>query len=227
VALTALTAYLLLGSSWQPWLAPAVLVGGLLAAVALFFATHLTRWAASVAAAFALVVLVSGTGAYTLATAATPHSGAIPSAGPVSGFGGRGPGGGPGFGGGGRGGGPGSLLSTTTPGASLTALLRQDASSYTWTAATVLSNAAAGYQLASGAPVMAVGGFNGTDPYPTLAQFQQYVAQGRIHYFLGEGMTMQGTTGSDAAQQIAEWVASHHEASTVDGVTVYDLAATA
>ncbi|MDQ7806904.1 glycosyltransferase family 39 protein [Amycolatopsis sp. A133] len=227
VALTALTAYLLLGSSWQPWLAPAVLVGGLLAAVALFFATHLTRWAASVAAAFALVVLVSGTGAYTLATAATSHSGAIPSAGPVSGFGGRGPGGGPGFGGGGRGGGPGSLLSTTTPGASLTALLRQDASSYTWTAATVLSNAAAGYQLASGAPVMAVGGFNGTDPYPTLAQFQQYVAQGRIHYFLGEGMTMQGTTGSDAAQQIAEWVASHHEASTVDGVTVYDLAATA
>ena len=47
VALTALTTYLLLsGSSWQPWLAPTVLVGGLLAAVALFFASHLTRWAA-------------------------------------------------------------------------------------------------------------------------------------------------------------------------------------
>ncbi|WP_284742097.1 ArnT family glycosyltransferase [Amycolatopsis sp. RTGN1] len=232
VALTALTAYLLLsGSSWQPWLAPAVLVGGLLAAVGLFFASHLTRWAASSVAVLGLVVLLSGTGAYTLATAATTHDGAIPSAGPSSGFGGfrggtGGPGGPGGFGGG-RGGGPGSLLSTTLPGASLTALLRQDASHYTWTAATVLSNAAAGYQLASGAPVMAVGGFNGTDPYPTLAQFQQYVAAGRIHYFLGDGMTMQGSTGSDAAQQIAEWVASTYRATTVDGVTVYDLTAAA
>ncbi|GLY39554.1 glycosyl transferase [Amycolatopsis sp. NBRC 101858] len=229
VALTALTAYLLLsGSSWQPWLAPAVLVGGLLAAVGLFFAAHLTRWAASAVAVLGLVVLLSGTGAYTLATAATTHSGAIPSAGPSSGFGGfRGGAGGPGGFGGGRGGGPGSLLSTTLPGASLTALLQQDASRYTWTAATVLSNAAAGYQLASGAPVMAVGGFNGTDPYPTLEQFQQYVAAGRIHYFLGDGMTMQGSTGSDAAQQIAEWVASTYQSTTVDGVTVYDLTAAA
>ncbi|WP_410569525.1 glycosyltransferase family 39 protein [Amycolatopsis sp. cmx-4-61] len=224
VAVTALTAYLLLGSSWQPWLAPTVLVGGLLAAVALFFTPHLTRSAASSVAAFSLVVVLAGTGAYTLATAATTHSGAIPSAGPSSGFGGRF--GGPGGFGGGRGGGPGALLGTTTPGADLTALLEQDASKYTWTAATVLSNAAAGYQLASGAPVMAVGGFNGTDPYPTLEQFQQYVASGRIHYFLGEGMAMAGTSGSDAARQITDWVASHFASSTVDGVTVYDLTAT-
>ncbi|MEA5366690.1 glycosyltransferase family 39 protein [Amycolatopsis sp., V23-08] len=223
VALTAVTAYLLLsGSTWQPWLAPCVLIGGLLAAVALFFAAHLTRWAAAAVAAFALVVLLAGSGAYTLATAATTHSGAIPSAGPSSGFGGRFGGGGPG-GFGGRGGGPGSLLSTTLPGAQLTALLKQDTAKYTWTAATVLSNAAAGYQLASNAPVMAVGGFNGTDPYPTLEQFQQYVASGRIHYFLGEGMTMRGSTGSDAAQQIADWVAATYQSTTVDGVTVYDL----
>jgi 4-amino-4-deoxy-L-arabinose transferase-like glycosyltransferase len=229
VALTAVTTYLLLsGSSWQPWLAPFVLVGGLLAAVGVFFAAHLTRWAAATVAVLGLVVLLSGTGAYTLATAATTHSGAIPSAGPSSGSGfGGGPGGGRGGFGGGRGGGPGSLLSTTLPGASLTALLQQDASKYTWTAATVLSNAAAGYQLASGAPVMAVGGFNGTDPYPTLDQFKQYVASGQIHYFLGDGMTMQGSSGSDAAQAIAEWVAATYQSTTVDGVTVYDLTATA
>ncbi|WP_410589672.1 glycosyltransferase family 39 protein [Amycolatopsis sp. lyj-23] len=228
VAVTALTAYLLLGSSWRPWLAPTVLVAGLLAAVALFFAPHLTRSAASLVAAFSLVVVLAGTGAYTLATAATTHSGAIPSAGPSSGFGGRfgGPGGPRGGFGGGRGGGPGALLSTTTPGAELTALLKQDASKYTWTAATVLSNAAAGYQLASGAPVLAVGGFNGTDPYPTLEQFRQYVASGRIHYFLGEGVSMAGNSGSDAAEQIAEWVSGHYQSSTVDGVTVYDLTAT-
>ncbi|SFW73595.1 glycosyltransferase family 39 protein [Amycolatopsis australiensis] len=222
VALTAMTTYALLsGSSWQSWLAPAVLIGGLLAAAALFFAAHLTRWAAHAVAAFALVVLMAGTGAYTLATAATPHSGAIPSAGPASAFGGR-SGGRPG---GGFGGGPGALLGTTTPGASLTALLRQDAARYTWTAATVLSNAAAGYQLASGRPVLAVGGFNGTDPYPTLDRFRQYVATGKIHYFLGEGRTMTGNSGSDAAQQIADWVAARFQPSTVDGVTVYDLTA--
>ena len=50
---------------------------------------------------------------------------------------------------------------------------------YTWVAAAVGSNNAAGYQLATGAPVMAVGGFNGTDPAPTLAQFQADVADRR------------------------------------------------
>ena len=49
------------------------------------------------------------------------------------------------------------------------------------------SNNAAGYQLASDEPVMAIGGFNGTDPAPTLAQFEQYVAEGKIHYFIASG----------------------------------------
>jgi hypothetical protein len=234
LALTAITTYMLLsGSTWQPWLAPTVLAGGLLGAVALFFASHLNAVAGRAVAVLGLVVLLAGSGAYTLATAATPHSGAIPSAGPSgSGFGGRGGGPGGGFGGtagaaGGRGGGMGGLLSATLPGPNLTALLQKDAEKYTWAAATVLSNNAAGYQLGSDEPVMAIGGFNGTDPYPTLAQFQEYVHNGQIHYFLGEGMAMSSNTGgSDVAQQIADWVASTYSASTVDGVTVYDLTTT-
>jgi 4-amino-4-deoxy-L-arabinose transferase-like glycosyltransferase len=240
LALTAITTYMLLsGSTWQPWLAPTVLVGGVLGAVALFFASHLSAAVGRAAAVFGLVVLLAGSGAYSLATAATTHSGAIPAAGPTgSAFGGRGGAGGGfagargGFGGtagspgatGGRAGGVGGLLSATMPGPNLTALLRKDAGNYTWAAATVLSNNAAGYQLGSDEPVMAVGGFNGTDPYPTLAQFQQYVQSGQIHYFLGEGMTMQSNSGgSDVAQQIADWVAATYQSSTVDGVTVYDL----
>jgi hypothetical protein len=108
---------------------------------------------------------------------------------------------------------------------SLTSLLRNGSSGFTWVAATVGSNPAAGYQLAAGAPVMAVGGFNGTDPSPTLAQFQQYVHSGRIHYFLGTGSETGSQSGSDAAQTIAEWVAANYTATTVDGVTVYNLAA--
>jgi 4-amino-4-deoxy-L-arabinose transferase-like glycosyltransferase len=66
-------------------------------------------------------------------------------------------------------------------------MLESDASHYTWVAATVNSNSAAGYQLASDDPVMAIGGFNGTDPTPSLAQFEKYVAEGKIHYFIAGG----------------------------------------
>ena len=90
------------------------------------------------------------------------------------------------------------------------------------------SNNAAGYQLASGEPVMAIGGFNGTDPAPTLAQFEKYVAEGKIHYFIagggGSAVALGGAGGSsDDASQITSWVESHFTAETVGGVTVYDL----
>ena len=60
--------------------------------------------------------------------------------------------------------------------AKLVKALEADAGHYTWVAATVNSNSAAGYQLATDDPVMAIGGFNGTDPAPTLAQFERDVA---------------------------------------------------
>jgi hypothetical protein len=134
-------------------------------------------------------------------------------------------------GGAGRGG-PGGLLGSPTPSAELTALLQQDAGSYTWVAAAVGSNNAAGYQLAVDAPVMAVGGFNGTDPAPTLEQFQALVAAKTIHYFVGSGTAMGGrgastdTGGSDDAARIAAWVQENFTPTTVGGTTVYDLAGT-
>ena len=68
---------------------------------------------------------------------------------------------------------------------------------YTWAAAALGSNNAAGYQLASGAPVMAIGGFNGTDPAPTLREFQRFVADRKIHYFI-RGRLMIGQWGGTA-----------------------------
>jgi hypothetical protein len=127
------------------------------------------------------------------------------------------------MGGRGAGGGLGGLLDAGTPSADLVALLEADAGSYTWAAAAVGANNAAGVQLATGLPVMAVGGFNGSDPAPTLEQFQEYVSAGRIHYFIGGG-GMRANGGSDAAAEIASWVAANFEAQTVGGVTVYDLA---
>jgi 4-amino-4-deoxy-L-arabinose transferase-like glycosyltransferase len=101
--------------------------------------------------------------------------------------------------------------------------MKTNASAYTWVAATVGSNNASGYQLATGDPVMAIGGFNGSDPSPTLAQFQQLVSQGKIHYFVGGGGGMQSSGGSNAPQEIASWVAANFTATTVGGATVYDL----
>ena len=81
------------------------------------------------------------------------------------------------------------------PGKQLTALLAADASRYSWVAATTGSNSASGYQLATGDPVMAIGGFNGTDPAPTLTQFERYVAEGRIHYYICGGGGFGGGSG--------------------------------
>ena len=115
-----------------------------------------------------------------------------------------------GFPGGGFGGARGreraAAAASSTPAArdpALTKLLKADASHYTWVAATVNSNSAAGYQLASDEPVMAIGGFNGTDPAPTLAQFEKYVAEGKIHYFIsggGAGGFGRGGSGDDSTK---------------------------
>jgi 4-amino-4-deoxy-L-arabinose transferase-like glycosyltransferase len=137
-------------------------------------------------------------------------------------------GGGVGTGGGGfgrGGGGAGGLLNASTPSTALVSALRADASSYRWVAAAVGSNSAAGLQLAAGNPVMSIGGFNGTDPAPSLAQFQAYVAAGDIHYFIGGG-GFGGNGGSADSSSIATWVAAHFAAQTIGGTTVYDLTST-
>lgn len=137
------------------------------------------------------------------------------------------PGGGTADGGaGGRGGGGmGGLLGGATVSAEMKALLEQNASDYTWVAAAIGSQNSASYQLATGDPVMAIGGFNGSDPSPTLAQFKQYVAEGKIHYFISSsgGMGGAGMGGQGTSSAITTWVTSAFTAKTVGTTTVYDL----
>ena len=182
---------------------------------------HLPPRIASAVATAALVAGLAGPAAYSVATAATPHTGSIPSAGPSS-AGGFGPGPGGTTGGASTGG----LLDGSTSSAALTTLLEADASSYRWVAAAIGSNSAAGYQLATQLPVMAIGGFNGSDPSPTLAQFEQWVTEGRIHYLIAQGSGGFGggiSAGGSTSSQISTWVEDTFTAKTVDGVTVYDL----
>jgi 4-amino-4-deoxy-L-arabinose transferase-like glycosyltransferase len=274
---TAWWAYVLLGrsASWLPWLRPLVLVCGLAAAVVVVAERWLPGRAVLLSVApLALVASMAGPLAYSLDTAATSHTGALPSAGPLASFGGPGggfgggrpgggrPGGGfgapggsaqggtsagpagrpsgstaghfpgstsgrsgqfPGGRGGGIGGGIGGALGGNTQVSSaITKLLTSGATGYRWAAATVGAESAAPFQLASGEPLMAIGGFNGTDQTPSLAQFKQMVAAGEVHYFIGtNGHTFGG--GSGDAAQITSWVESHFTKQTVGGVTVYNL----
>jgi 4-amino-4-deoxy-L-arabinose transferase-like glycosyltransferase len=268
LGVTAVWSYVLLARTpgWNPWLRDAVLIGGLAVSVLIAGWTHMLGKAGGLVAAAAVLLALLGPGAYSVATAATTHRGAIPTAGPTGaggfgagGFGGAlggragsfagrpgsvtgaAPGGlaGPRQGGsarslpqGGFRGGAAGLLNGSTPNAALTAALKSSADRYTWVAATIGSNQASGYQLAAGKPVMAIGGFNGTDPAPTLAEFQKLVAAGRIHYFIGGGRfgggggSPDGTAGasvSSASSEITAWVESHFTSVTIGGAIVYDL----
>ncbi len=247
---SAVWAYILLDRTpdWMPWLrwvivlagvaaAGLVLAGPWLAANRLVAARLATsrRARMTLAAAplgLALAAGLAGPAAYALDTVSTAHTGAIPSAGPqAAGFGspggapgamprGTGTGGMPRGGAGGFGAG-GGLGGNTTVSSALTRLLEQDAGRYTWVAATEGSEGAAPLELATGDPVMAIGGFNGTDPWPTLAVFKELVAKHEIHYFVGQGSQSFG--GGSGSSAIAAWVAAHFTKQTVGGQTVYDL----
>jgi 4-amino-4-deoxy-L-arabinose transferase-like glycosyltransferase len=290
VLVTAWWAYSLLdrSASWLPWLRVLVVACGL-AAAAVLIAEH---WVGDPARAvlgavlpLALLSSLAGPLAYSLSTAATAHTGALPTAGPsVASFGGpgggfgggrtgagfgapggqagtggtsgqagtgapagtrpggttgrpaagatgqspggtgRATGGFPGGGSAGRGGagGPGGLAGNTQVSSAVTKLLTGGASGYRWAAATVGAESAAPFQLASREPIMAIGGFNGTDATPGLAEFKKMVAAHEIHYFIGTNSNTFGGGAADA-EAITSWVTSHFKKQTVGGEIVYNL----
>jgi hypothetical protein len=206
------------------------------------------------AATLLALTALAGPAAYSVQTISTSHAGAIPTAGPATaggrgGFGGGGGGGrmgtppgqttngapgtttAPGTTGQGAptgGGGMGGFLGgggTSGVSSDLVSLLQQGAKGYTWAAAAVTSNAAAPLQIASEVPIMSIGGFNGTDPAPTQTEFQQLVAQGKVHYFIGSsgGGFGGGRGGEGTSSEISTWVAQNYTAQTIGSSTVYDL----
>jgi 4-amino-4-deoxy-L-arabinose transferase-like glycosyltransferase len=273
VAATGIWSYVLLSrdTSWLPWLRWVVLVGSLLGAALLVISAGSLRRFAVIGLLVGSLTALSGVAAWTVATAATPHSGSIPTSGPsgssAGGFGGGGTRGG--FGGtrtdgtaaDGQGLTPGQAPTGTTGGQAPTdrtagdgtaaggtgqagtgftpptggqggfsggsATVSSDlvnllnATTTRWSAAVSGAQSAAPYILNTDTAVMAIGGFSG-DPYPTLAQFQQYVADGDISYYISGGMGA-GRGGTNSA--IEEWVQANYSATTVGGVTVYHLLA--
>jgi hypothetical protein len=281
IGASAIWTAVLLGRSptWNPWLTPLVVAAAALALLSLLLADRLDGILRRLTIAAALASLLAAPALGSVATAAEPHSGAIPSTQPIvqAGFGrggarfngGPAAGANPNFGGGrfGRGGigqnqpapglgvpfnqpapdgrgrpafagrdgfggigagrgGLGGLLDANTPTSQLVAALQANAGAYRWVAATTGSNNAAGLALASRESVMAIGGFNGTDPTPTLDQFQAYVAAGEVHYYVAgnDAAGFRGAQGgSRVSTEIAQWVADSFTPTSIGGVTVYDL----
>jgi 4-amino-4-deoxy-L-arabinose transferase-like glycosyltransferase len=192
VAVTGVWTYILLARSpeWLPWLRWVVVVAAVAVATALAVGVL-----ARVLGVAAVVTALLGTGAFTVATAATAHSGSIPLSGPVA---------------------DGQPTGMDTSSELATLLSDTDT---TWAAATTGGTRAADLELASGRPVIAIGGWSGGDPAPTLAEFQRYVADGRIAYYVNGG----GMGGPGGDGDIAQWVADNYTSTAVGDSTVYDL----
>ena len=209
--------------AWLPGLRIAAVVLGLVAAAALLLRTDSfpglpARFRKAAAAGVVTVSLLAGgvgTMAWTLATAAQPHSGSIPTSGPTASTMGGG------MGGSNRGGPTGAPggMGTEPASTELTALLTSAGTK--WSAAVSGATQAANLELATDTSVIALGGWNGGDPYPTLAQFQAMVDRGEIGYFIsGGGM---GRGGGGGNSEVAAWVAANFQAESVGGATVYKL----
>jgi 4-amino-4-deoxy-L-arabinose transferase-like glycosyltransferase len=224
----ALAAMLLAAGGWGWWLlgggavsAPAlrwaVLAATTLASVALLWSWAPAgrverRHVATALLSVALLAALGGPAAYAVATVAAPHQGIGPAVGPP----GRGYTGG-----------------RTVGNPRLDALL--EATDTPWSAAIDRSMSAAGLELATGTAVMAIGGFSGSDPTPTLQEFQDDVARHRVAYYLAPRGASRGAATDDEADDsredvsprahsdILRWVRGHFHSTTVGGVTAYDL----
>ena len=225
-AATGVWAFILLDRTpeWFPWLRWVVLVVSVVTAAVIAAGAHrLGRWAVGVAAA-ALVAAAAAPAAYAVQTASHISTGPGTMSGPAAAQHG-GPGGPDGPGGPRGRGGPARSIADN---AELQAMLT--ATDTRWAAAGVGSMSTADLALQTGASVMAIGGFTGGDDSPTLEQFQGYVADGQVRYFIasdrgpgGPGSPGGPGGGSGASTEITEWVEQTFTPVDVGGTTVYDL----
>jgi len=229
---TAAVTYLLLDRTpdFAPGLAIAIAALTLAAVAVIALPAGLVqRRGQPIAAALAIAVLLTGPTAYALDTMGTAYAGGDPSAGPqVASADGRGGFGG--FVGGGNGGpvgvapgalagGPGGDAASST----LIDYLVANRGSATWIVAVTSANQAGSIELATGLPVMAMGGFSGTDPAPTLDQLKALVASGQLRYVIVSGRGGGPGGGSPAVSEVDAWVQANGTPVTSVSSNLYDL----
>jgi 4-amino-4-deoxy-L-arabinose transferase-like glycosyltransferase len=204
IASTAWLAVALLGRTpdFVPWLRTAVAI---LAAVAMFGAVALKvdgllgRRALATTAIVGLLAVLAGPAAYSITTSGRALNGNNVSAGPAETSM--------------------SMGGGSTTDSTLISYLQAHQGSAKYLLAATGSQTTAPIILATGKAVVTIGGFNGQDPAPTLAQLQAMVAKGELHYVLLSTQGGGGPGGSSASSELATWVTAHGtEVSSISGL---------
>lgn len=92
-----------------------------------------------------------------------------------------------------------------------------------WAAASYASQTAARLQLESGRPVMPVGGFAGSDPYPSLDKFKEMVVTGEICYLIQQQAFVEVQEPNSSAMAISTWVENNFPWERLGNTKVYRL----
>lgn len=225
VAVSGVWAFVLLDRTPEsmPALRWAVLAGAVIVAVVVAVGVHRLGRLAAVVAVAAAVSGLAAPAAYAIYNVVHPHGGPGTMSGPARdrAFGGAPGVGGPGGPGGSRAGGGGRGFGQPVDNPALEQLVAK--ADNRWAAATVGSFTVSGLELKTGASVMAIGGFSGTDNSPTLAEFQHYVTVGDVRYFIASDRQGPPRRRGGTGTEIAQWVQQHFTRIDVGGATVYDL----
>ena len=217
IALTTILSIIMLGySNYWPWLMWLVMITGGVATILTLLPLSQTKRLKQIILGLAITAGMAAPIVFSVSTVATAHSGSIPTAGP----------------------GASAMSSTNNESAraesTLVSFLLENRHGTTWLATVNSTNESAPIQLSSGQPVMAIGGFNGSDSTLTLSQLKQLVKQGKVRYYVvnsrqGKSGGPSGMGGSSSNSEILAWMKS--TGSKVDygstQYTVYDLAAAA
>ena len=217
IALTTILSIIMLGySNYWPWLMWLVMIAGGVATILTLLPLSQTRRLKQIILGLAITASMAAPIVFSVSTVATAHSGSIPTAGP----------------------GASAMSNTNNESAraesTLISFLLENRHGTIWLAAVNSANESAPIQLSSGQPVMAIGGFNGSDSTLTLSQLKQLVKQGKVRYYVvnsrqGKSGGPSGMGGPGGNSEILLWVKSAGSKVDYGGTqyTVYDLAAAA
>lgn len=182
-------------ASWGNVITP-VLIGGSLVAVAMLLIPVLVKqprritWLASGALTVGLLALVVSPLAWSVTPALAAGNGTLPVAGPQN-INGRG-----GFAG------PGPMDTQVNSG--LISYLEANRDGYFYLVALSSANQGSSIALQTGEPVLAIGGFTGSDPSMTVEKLQQMVADKQVRFVMVSGFGGGGPMGDN--QAVSSWV---------------------
>ena len=211
VGVTAVTTVIILGyagtMTWLMWIVGLLGLAGTIGLLINLYAPR--RWLQNSAIVAAISSCTLAPTVYTLATVNVAHTGSIPTDGPSSTAM------------------RGSNNETSQADSQLVQYLLRHQHGATWLVAVASANESAAIQLTSGQPVMAVGGFNGSDTPLTLEQFKQLVKDGKVNYYAISSHGRGGGPGG-GNNEITAWVKQTGTVVNYGGsdVTLYKLSAT-